>query len=621
MSRGLGLAVVVLWWVVIWSLSHGYLGIHHDAMLYTLQALVHAGTEGLANDVFLHFGSQDQYSIFGSLYALASRAVGLEPAAAILTLTSQLAVWLCAALLLRRISSDTMLTLAGLSVLIAIPGYYGADRIFSCIEPFLTPRMGAEALVLASLAAAFNARPRLACGLVALGTLIHPIMAAAGITALWFFYVGIPRPLLGWAVPGCGLLLLVILACVMPQGNLGAFDPQWLALVRERSPYVFLASWTLDDWGRAAVPLATLGIGARLLAEKHARLLCQITLYTAVAGLLLTLLACDGLRLVRLTQFQPWRWQWLAVAVAALTLPSIAAAGWSRGTVGRITVGLLAAAWLFGSGEFALITALAAIASSSLSRYSSRDELRWLLYGALALAGGALLLRVASSFLFLEVHFADPKIPLWIRESAALACDGALPVALVVLTLWLAGLGAAGRARSLPGVALLGALALTLALLLLPDTWRQWSAQRFPTSLVAQFAPWRALIPPGSQVFWSESPLETWVLLERPSYLSVSQTSGMLFSRTAAMELQRRARALSTVVPANAYLDFSGGGAGLGPPPELLERACATSEFEFLITGAKLSWQPISQLPRATWHASGGLRLYRCSEAYGLKRG
>jgi len=613
MKRSLWLTVVLLLWGITWSLSHGYLGIRHDAVLYTLQALAHIGKEGLANDVFLRFGSQDQYSIFGSIYALASRALGLEPAAAILTLTSQLAVWLCAGLLLRRISPDTTLTLSGLSVLITIPGYYGADRIFSCIEPFLTPRMGAEALVLASLAAAFNGRPRLACGLVALGALIHPIMAAAGITALWFFYVGVSRPLLGWAVPAAGAVLLAILAAVMPQGNLGAFDPEWLALVRERDPYVFLASWTADDWGRAAVPLATLAIGACLLAEKRARLLCQITLCTAVAGLLLTLLACDGLKLVRLTQLQPWRWQWLAVAVAALTLPSITATAWNRGSAGRVTVGLLVAAWLFGSDEFALITALGALACLSLSRYSSRTEVRWLVYGALALASGALLLRVASSLLFLEVHFADPKIPLWIRESAALAGDGALPVALVILTTWLAQ-----RARGgLPGVALLGALALTLAVLLVPDTWRQWSTQRFPTSLVAQFAPWRALIPPGSQVFWSESPLETWVLLERPSYLSVAQTSGMLFSRPSAMELQRRAQALSGVVPANAYLDFSGDGAGLGPSTDQLQRACATSEFEFLITGAKLSWQPISQLPAATWHASGGLRLYRCSQRHG----
>ena len=40
-----------------------------------------------------------------------------------------------------------------LAVLLAIPGDYGAGRVFTCIEPFLTPRMAAEALVLFGLAA------------------------------------------------------------------------------------------------------------------------------------------------------------------------------------------------------------------------------------------------------------------------------------------------------------------------------------------------------------------------------------------------------------------------------------------------------------------------------------
>lgn len=608
MTRGLGLVTVVLWWVVTWSLSHGYQGIHHDGVLYTLQALAHAGSESLRQDVFLRFGSQDQYTLFGSVYALALRVLGVETAATLLTLASQLAVVLCAAALLRRMVTGHTLVLLGVSVLIAIPGYYGAGRIFSVIEPFLTPRMSAEALVLAGLAAACNQRRVLASSLVALAALMHPVMAAAGFAALWFFLIAIPRPRLRWSVVGAGFLLTAALATLGPGARLGPFDPEWLALARERVPYVFLSGWTLDDWGRAAVPLATLVIGMRLL-ESRARLLCQATLFTALTGLLLTLLACDTLHLVLLTQLQPWRWQWLAVVVAALTLPSIAVTGWRRGTVGRITIGLLAAAWLFGSDDLALITAAAAAASLGLGHYSDRKELRWLLYGALILAGGALLLRVASSFLFLEVHFADPKTPLWIRELGTVAADGALPVALVLLTLWLAE-----QKRSLPAVMLVGASALVLTVVLFPDTWRRWSQQRFSPSLVARFAPWRALIPAGSDVFWSESPLDTWVLLERPSYLSVAQTSGMLFSRASALELQRRAQALSAVVPPAAYLDFSGNGAGLGPSPSQLQSACASREFKFLVTGAKLSWPPLAQLPAATWHSSGGLSLYRCSD-------
>jgi hypothetical protein len=149
---------------------------------------------------------------------------------------------------------------------------------------------------------------------------------------------------------------------------------------------------------------------------------------------------------------------------------------------------------------------------------------------------------------------------------------------------------------------------------LFPDAWRRWSQQKFPAELVAQFAPWRALIPPGADVFWSESALESWVLLERPSYLTVVQTSGMMFSRASALELQRRSEALAAVVPAEAYLRLGGGGAGIGPSAQQLEQACATSEFQFLVSPVRLSWKPAAEVPAYVWHSSGGLRLYRCSD-------
>jgi len=594
-------------WTITWALAHGYQGIHHDARLYTLQALAHRESGGLQHDVFLRFGSQDNYTIFGWLYALAIAGFGVEPAAAILTFTSQLALIACAALLLRRITPNPTLTALGVSVFIAIPGFYGADRIFSCIESFLTPRMGAEALVLAGLAAAWNDRPKLAWALVTAGMFIHPVMAAAGITALGFFYVGVRRPRLAlWALGG-GLVLLLAVAGVSPKW--GRFDPEWLTIVRGRVPYVFLAHWSPDDWGRAAIPLATVAIGATVLTEQRARLLSQVVLCTALTGLMLTLVACDISKLVLFTQLQPWRWQWLAVTIAAMLLPGVAAASWNRSEPGKIAITLLITAWLFGSDWIALLTSVAAIAAL---RLPERRELHLFRYGALALAVIGLVNRIASNLLFMDVHYSDPQIPLWIREMAGLCLDGSVPLAMIVLATWLTG-----RQRSATGLAILGMMAAATCVALCPDAWRRWTQQRFPPALVAQFAPWRALIPANAAVFWPESPMETWVLLQRPSYISVTQASGVLFSRAFATELARRARALSAVVPVQAYLDFSGDGAGIGPSAEKLERACGTAEFGFLVTGAQLSWQPLAQLPRAVWHSSGGLRLYRCADRTG----
>jgi hypothetical protein len=207
------------------------------------------------------------------------------------------------------------------------------------------------------------------------------------------------------------------------------------------------------------------------------------------------------------------------------------------------------------------------------------------------------------------MHFADPQIPLWIRKTAAMEADGSIPVALVLLAQWLAL-----RVRSAAPLAILGVLAAGTCVALFPDARRRWTQLQFRPALIQQFTAWRTLIPVGSDVFWSEAPLATWVLLDRPSYISLAQTSGMLFSRASAMELRRRAEAFARVVPPQAYISFTGNGAGIGPSPLQLNRACATGEFEFLVTGARLPWRPVAQVSREAWQSSGGLGLYRCSD-------
>src|SRR5580704_7329642 len=146
----LGLAVIGLLGIASWTLSHSYLGIFHDAGLYTLQALARLHSDSLRDDVFLKYGSQDGLTIFSPIYAAATRWLGLEFAAATLTLLLQWAL-LAAAWILARAVMPLSMTILGVAVLIAVPGDYGPDRIFTCIEPFLTPRMAGEALVLGSL--------------------------------------------------------------------------------------------------------------------------------------------------------------------------------------------------------------------------------------------------------------------------------------------------------------------------------------------------------------------------------------------------------------------------------------------------------------------------------------
>jgi hypothetical protein len=138
---------------------------------------------------------------------------------------------------------------------------------------------------------------------------------------------------------------------------------------------------------------------------------------------------------------------------------------------------------------------------------------------------------------------------------------------------------------------------------LAPQAWASWTAREYPPPRVAEFAPFRALLPRGAEVFWAESPLGTWLILDRPSYLSVAQTSGMVFSRPAALEMQRRASALSSAFSPGAFLSFAAGG-GINGSPRQLEQACGTGEFPYLVTGAVLDAAPIAAVSR--------IKLYRC---------
>jgi hypothetical protein len=599
-----GFLLLGLLMLATWLLSHGYQGLFHDAGLYALQALARFHPS-LAADGFLKYGSQDRFTLFSPLFAAVMRLWGVEPAAAVLTLGSQCGVLLGAWVLARTVLPPTM-ALLGVGVLIAIPGVYGADRIFTCIEPFLTPRMLSEALVLGSIAAALRGRHQWAMLGLLIAASMHPLMSMAGFGALYCLYLGESRPIVAAALVIVSLKALALLAYGMPVGPWGRFDQQWLALVETRSPYLFMKNWSLDDWSRVAVTLATLALGVLALPLELSRL-AKISGLTCAAGLLFTGVAADGLHLVLVTQLQPWRCQWLATVVAALLFPQILMTLWRAGSAGRSAALLLVAAWLFASNPYALAAAAAAVLAWVGTPRLKPNEARWIEYGSVALALLAGVWRLASNLQFTEAHYLAPTIPHWLRDTMSAVQDGSLPVALMFLTTWLAG---RRRAFAHHALAALSSAMLLGVSLLLPHALRAWTARDFPPALAAQFTEWRAQIPPEATVLWPESPLGVWLLLDRQSFLSVLQTSGMVFSRDGAREFQRRADALGTAISPAAFLDF-GAGTGLTASRQQLLAACGTRAFDYLVAGADLGKEPVAADGPAT--GSRTLKLYRCS--------
>jgi hypothetical protein len=113
-------------------------------------------------------------------------------------------------------------------------------------------------------------------------------------------------------------------------------------------------------------------------------------------------------------------------------------------------------------------------------------------------------------------------------------------------------------------------------------------------------------------VLWTESPISAWVLLHRGSYLSGLQTSGMVFSRAAALELARRAKSLRSAVSPNVFLEWRDVGVGLSLSPQQLRSLCGLHAVKFLVSSADLGFAPAAELPRND--GAHRLRLYRCAD-------
>jgi hypothetical protein len=606
-SRSIALGTLC---ILTWALAHCYTGIVHDARLYTLQALAHVHPESLTHDGFLRYGSQDRFSIFGPLYAGVVDLSGPEVAATLLTFVSQAALAACAWLLARQLMPRSLALLA-LTVLLAIPGFYGAYQVFAVIEPFVTPRMLAEALVLASLTASLCERERLALVVLGMATVIHPVMAAAGIAALLWKHVGLAYPRVTTLLICLTALLLAALSYVLPPGRWGRFDATWLELVAGRTPYLFATRWRLDDWIQAAPPLATLLVAIRLFPAGRTRNLSRLALLAAVSGLALTLFACDLLHLVLFTQLQPWRWLWLSTAAAALLLPSIVYTAWQAGYPGRTTALLVITSWVFGADMIGVEVALAALVSAVFATRLRANEARLVFCGACTLFALAVVWRIASDLNFTDLFYSvDPQAPVWLRKVMSFTRDGAVPIAAAAFVWWLFE-SPRTRVAGIAAAALIGVTCVCIV----PQIWDRWTHRQFPSALVQQFAPWRRLLPPAAEVFWDGNPLGTWLLLQRPSYISSEQTAGLVFSREVAMEMARRASTLGSTVTPAFFLSWEATSTGLGP--EQLQSACASGQFQYLVTGAKLDRPSLAQLSRESWPVSGGLRLYDCVKRTG----
>jgi hypothetical protein len=522
----------------VWVACHPWEGFTHDGVLYAAQALRHLHPEAFAGDPFFLGRSQDDFSVFGRAYAAIAAAAGLPAAALGLFVLGQ-GAWLAVSLRWIRAAAPG-LALAGIACLLAMRFPYGPLRSLELAESFVTARLLAEPMVLAALLLASRRRGAAAAGVLAVALAVHPLVAAPAVGAL---AIGAAASRLGWArTAGLAVACLGALA-VAAQALPPRIDGQWLELVKARTPAILPTGWGLELWARWALALLMLAIAAAV-PTAHSALWRAVTLAGAL-GVAASLVALQS-GWALLLQVQPWRAMWLAtwfaplaVCASALVLPRE-----DSGLRLRLFVLLPAFAfaqqpWVPGASAASFACAVA-VASTwrSTSGWFARDRADGAWFGAIVLCAcamaGAGLGMVGLAATGSAAAPADRSLGPFAAQLFGWAAAGALG--------WWAGhRGQPSAARS--SRAAIAAVAALIAAVSLVDG-RPPIARELARIQAGALDQWRAVVPPGSQVFWSGRHGYVWLGLERSSYVSDWQGAGSLFDRATAMEVERRLRAV-----------------------------------------------------------------------------
>lgn len=546
--------------LAIWTVTGRYWGIQHDALGYMLQAVAALDPYPLSNDIFLRYRSQDEFTVFPTIAAFAVELMGIDRAGSMLTF-SFLVAWVLAAICLLRSVQDSALTWLSIGLLLVIPGWYSADEVFRYAEPFLTARTLAEALSLWALFATIASRPIMTTLLLCAALVVHPLMAFPTVLVV----IAYRLPLADWQRFLMFLGLLVALA-LLGSYALSWREPfvagEWLRMTRWRSGFLFVGEWSASDREVAAQTLLTLTLAALVLPSGRPRDLARSSLLVGIAGFSLAFIASEWLPLKVILQGQAWRWIWVGRFLATALLPLLLITIWMHGRAARPVAFLLSSAWLLTSaGSFSDVQPAGAgglLCGLAICYWLVRDRLSASTLRVTTTLAWILGVVVALSFTSVFViafgsDFGFGRDPLWVQRTRDVLYTPGI-AALIVVGVWLSCF----IERRRTAAATVGIVSLVLLIGSAPGAAAAWLQTAFDSEQRAKFSEWRTLIPEESEVLWHEAPNAVWFLLDRRSYLTVSQGAGTIFSQEATAEIARRADALSALVaPGVWYLDPS----------------------------------------------------------------
>ncbi len=616
-ARSLALTFML---VALWSVTHRYRGLEGDAELYAVQAMARIHSN-LAGDLFLRNVSQDTFTIFSSVYAWWIGLLGLRSAA--LTLAIAFKVWFfTAAWALARELSDSRTACLAVALLIVTVGAYGAYGVFRYAEDWLTARSLAEALVITALLLYFRGW-RASGWLVACGALfVHPLMALPGVLVLMCLWSSLRMSAMAAAAA-------VLVTCGVAVGAqrtpaavhfLTVMDFSWLEVVRERSQFLFLQLWSAADWKQNARPFMSLTMTAVAIDDSRVRKLCAAAMLVGATGLAVAVIASVIGPVSVLLQSQAWRWVWVTVFASILLLAPTARRVWRDATCGLPCAILLILAWTLPANDGAACMACALALWLVRDRIHARTALllRWAAVAVAAVSVGWVIHTSWAAGWSQPAEAGRMPLPITVIRDIF-----AVPIVSVVLmgalVYWIAA------RRSLWALTVTCGVLVAFSVVLWPWTFRDNGGNGTPAQIL-EFSEWRRAIPPDSNVFVvpaHNSAAFAWFTLERPSYLTVDQSSGVVFSRATALEVRRRSQVLLPLMDPDWRLlsnmnQARSGGAGSSSSARALTRdrlisLCSDPQLNFVIAKEDIGFEPIRHRQPGNWQ---DWNLYDCRRVH-----
>jgi hypothetical protein len=527
-----------------WALTHHY-ALSGDGELYAFQAMARI-IPALKTDVYLAFTSQDQYTLFSPLFAWAIHSFGLLNAAAGLFALCTVSFFAAAWAVARELWDSRAAWLSVAMLVVAVAGY-GAYGVFHCGENYLTARSMAEALVVTSLAVRYRGHAELSWVIAALAALIHPLMALPGLLLLTCLTVSWRLSLLGAGAAVALALAIEALASLTTHAwePFSIMDGGWLEVVRERSQFLFLKYWRLSDWEMHGRILMCLAMVFWSSDDVRLRRLCVAAALVGITGLIIALIASSLGPAPILLQGQAWRWFWVTGFASVLAILPTALRLWKFGGCGWLCATLLVAGWTFSpvDGTYLVAAALTLWILRSHIHPPTQKVLQML------------------ALLLIAVIFTWTAANIWSVCSTPLGTKSDEPALMERLrsvyalpTAALAAYGLVWRwVRAIHPVyvtAVVGVFLLAVCAFAMKGSFSR-SNMLGTRAETEAFSAWREAIPATSNVLLvptRNSAEFIWFSLQRPSYLSVNQAAGVVFSPATSQEIRRRSEVLRPIM-------------------------------------------------------------------------